>query len=227
MIITWERMAFLLLQATGETFYMVGVTTVIAILLGFPLGLLLYVTKKGSLGPSKSLYSGLSFFVNIGRSIPFAILIVAVIPVTRWILGTSIGTSAAIIPLTLGSIPFYARLVESVFAEVPGILLTSGVIMGSSLRQIVIHILIPESFPGLVRITSLLMVTIINYTALAGLVGGGGLGALAIQYGYQRFDVCMMVSTVFVLVIIVEMCQAIGLALEQAILRQRGIHTEK
>ncbi len=220
----WHRMVELIVGATGETLYMVGITTLCAVALGFPLGFILYLTRKGGLSPSTMLYGMLSFCVNIGRSIPFAILIVAVIPLTRCILGTSIGTTAAIVPLALGSIPFYARLIESIFAEVDPSIITSAVMMGSSIPQIIGRVLLPEALPGLIRITFLLIVTIINYSALAGLVGGGGLGALAIQYGYQKFDSSMMLATVVALLILVEVFQWMGILLERKILAQRGIN---
>ncbi len=201
-------MVYDLFIATGETLYMVITSTVFAVLLGLPLGTLLYSSKH--IRPMRKLHKSLSMFINMSRSIPFIILMVAIIPFTRLIVGTSIGMNAAIVPLTLGAAPFFARLVDNVYHSLPTGLIETGYSMGANTRQIILHILLPEAKPALIHAITVTAITLVNYSAMAGTVGAGGLGTLAINYGYQRFDAGVMVSTVIVLIIMVQLTQMIG-----------------
>lgn len=197
-----------LITATGETLYMVFASTLFALMLGLPLGIMLYVTR--SIKPNPKLNKILSSLINIFRSIPFIILLVALIPFTRLLVGTSIGINAAIVPLSLGATPFFARLVDTIFQSLPSGLVETGYAMGANSRQIITHILLPEAIPGLIHALTVTAITLVNYSAMAGTVGAGGLGTLAINYGYQRFDAGVMVSTVIVLIILVQLIQSFG-----------------
>lgn len=201
-------MVFNLLTATGETLYMVFTSTLFAIFLGLPLGTLLYSSKY--IKPAPQLNKLLSFLINITRSIPFIILLVAIIPLTRLLVGTSIGMNAAIVPLTIGATPFFARLVDNIYQGLPLGLIETGYSMGANTRQIIFHILLPEAKPALIHAITVTAITLVNYSAMAGTVGAGGLGTLAINYGYQRFDAGVMVSTVVVLIIMVQVMQMCG-----------------
>jgi D-methionine transport system permease protein len=197
-----------LLVATGETLYMVLVSTLFALLLGLPLGTLLYSTSR--IKPNPKLHKLVSGLINIFRSIPFIILLVAIIPLTRLIVGTSIGMNAAIVPLSLGATPFFARLVDNTYQALPAGLIETGYAMGASTRQIIFHILLPEAKHGLIHAITVTAITLVNYSAMAGTVGAGGLGTLAINYGYQRFDAGMMLATVVILIILVQLIQMCG-----------------
>jgi D-methionine transport system permease protein len=197
-----------LLVATGETLYMVFASTLFAVILGLPLGTLLFTS--GQIKPHPFLHRIIAGFINISRSIPFIILLVALIPFTRLLVGTSIGIYAAMVPLTLGATPFFARLVENVYKSLPPGLIETGFAMGASTRQIIRYILLPEGMASLIHAVTITAITLVNYSAMAGTVGGGGLGDLAIRYGYQRFDVSVMLSTVGILILIVQLIQMIG-----------------
>lgn len=201
-------MVYDLLNATGETLYMVITSTFFAVLLGLPLGTLLYSSKR--IKPNPKMHKILSAIINVFRSIPFIILLVAIIPLTRLIVGTSIGMNAAIVPLTLGATPFFARLVDNVYQSLPSGLIETGYAMGASTGQIIYHILLPEAKPGLIHAITVTAITLVNYSAMAGTVGAGGLGTLAINYGYQRFNAGIMFSTVVVLIILVQLMQMGG-----------------
>ncbi|CAM2949104.1 methionine ABC transporter permease [Legionella worsleiensis] len=201
-------MVFDLLNATGETLYMVITSTFFAVLLGFPLGTLLYASHRIKNNPK--LHKTLSVIINVLRSIPFIILLVAIIPLTRLIVGTSIGMNAAIVPLTIGAIPFFARLVDNVYQSLPSGLIETGYAMGASPNQIIRHILLPEAKSGLIHAITVTAITLINYSAMAGTVGAGGLGTLAINYGYQRFNAGIMIATVLVLILLVQLMQMTG-----------------
>ena len=205
----------LLFTALGETLFMVIVSTFFATLLGTGLGILLHITKPGQIMPCKKTHLLLETILNIGRSIPFIILLVAIIPLTRFLVGTSIGTVAAIVPLTLGTIPFTARLIAGVLIEIPPGLIDMANALGLTTYQIVTKILIPESLPGIINSTIVTMLTLVNYSAMAGAIGGGGLGDIAIRYGYQRFDTTVMVVTVLILVLLVQFIQSAGNLLVQ------------
>jgi D-methionine transport system permease protein len=205
----WELINSLLL-ATQETFYMVGVSAVVAILLGLPVGLLLVMTSPGNVLYAPKLNKILSAIVNTGRSFPFIILLVVLTPLTRLIVGTSIGSTAALVPLTLAAIPFFGRIAETSILEVDKGLIEAAEAMGCDYCQIVLKVLIPEALPSIVLGVTILIVSLLNSSAMAGAVGGGGLGNLAIQYGYQRFDVGVMFATIIVLILLVQIIQFFG-----------------
>lgn len=204
------EMTGILLNGLWETLEMVVVSCLFATVVGLPLGVLLFVTQRYQIVSSPILNKALGAIVNIVRSIPFIILMVAIIPFTRLIVGTSIGTQAAIVPLTIAAIPFVARLIESALAEVPSGLIEALESMGATPLKIVRRALLPESMAGIVRGVTLTLITLVGYSAMAGAVGGGGLGDIAIQYGYNRFDVRIMVATIIILVVVVQLLQWIG-----------------
>lgn len=201
-------MVYNLIQATGETLYMVLLSTFFALVLGLPLGTLLYSSKN--IKPNHRLHKLLSVTINIMRSIPFIILLVAIIPFTRLIVGTSIGLNAAVVPLSIGATPFFARLVDNVYQSLASGLIETGYSMGGSTLQIIWHILLPEARPGLIQALTVTAIALVNYSAMAGTVGAGGLGTLAINYGYQRFDPWTMLATVVILIIMVQAIQFLG-----------------
>ena len=202
-----------LIIATGETIYMVLVSTFFALLIGLPFGTILYTS--GRVKPNPILHRTLAGLINICRSIPFIILLVALIPLTRIIVGTSIGIHAAMVPLTLGAAPFFARLVDNAYQSLPSGLIDAGYAMGTNTWQMIRYILLPEARPALIHAMTVTAITLVNYSAMAGTVGGGGLGDLAIRYGYQRFNPGMMLATVAILVIIVQLLQMGGDRLAQ------------
>jgi D-methionine transport system permease protein len=199
-----------LAQASVETLVMVFGSALIAVLFGLPLGIWLWLTSPKGLSPHAVTHSLLSTCVNIMRSIPFIILMIALIPVTRFLVGSSIGTLAAIVPLAIGATPFFARLVANSFNEINTGLLEMGSAMGANHWQQVRYILLPETLPSLLQALTVTLITLVGYSAMAGTVGGGGLGALAINYGYQRFDISIMFSTVLILIIVVQLLQKLG-----------------
>lgn len=203
-------MSELILIATLETIFMVLVAGFIAVAIGLPTGVLLLTTRQGGILEAKALNKSLAFVVNILRSVPFIILIVALIPITRFILGTSIGTVATILPLSIGAIPFMARMIENALSEVSGGLIEAGHAMGATPWQIITKILLPEATPSIINGITVMLVTLIGYSAMAGAVGGGGLGSVAINYGYQRFDTAIMLITIVILVLLVQMIQYVG-----------------
>lgn len=198
------------LIATGETLYMTLAAAVIAVVIGLPLGVLLYLTRASGLTPHAFLARILSIVVNSLRSIPFIILLVALIPFTRIIIGTSIGTSAAIVPLCISAIPFVARMVENALLEISSGLIEAGIAMGATTMAIVRRILLPEALPSIINGMTVMLITLVGYSAMAGAVGGGGLGDLAIRYGYQRFNTTIMIVTIVILIVIVQCLQVIG-----------------
>ncbi len=200
----------LLWQATLETVYMVAVAAVVSAAGGLAGGMLLVATANGKVLRSPVVHRILAAIVNIGRSIPFIILMVAVVPLTRVIVGTSIGTDAAIVPLILAAIPYTARLVESALLEVDGGVIEAVTTMGATPWQLVTKAYLPEAVPALIRAMTIMVITLISYSAMAGAIGGGGLGDLAIRYGYQRFRPDVTVSTVVVLVAMVQAVQFTG-----------------
>jgi D-methionine transport system permease protein len=199
-----------LINSFWQTVEMVLVSGLIAVLVGLPLGVLLFVTQKNNLLSSPALNRVVGAIVNAMRSVPFIILMVAIIPLTRLIVGTSIGTAAAIVPLSLAAIPFVARLIESALQEVPIGLVEASQSMGATPLQIILKVLIPEALPTIIRGATLTLVTLVGYSAMAGAVGGGGLGNLAINYGYERFDIRIMLITVVILIVMVQVMQYIG-----------------
>jgi len=213
-VITWwtenTRLIELLVDSLWETLVMVFTSGFIGFAVGIPLGVLLHLSKKNGLLENTSMNKILGTVVNIGRSIPFIILLVALIPVTRFIVGSSIGTAAAIVPLTIGAIPFIARLVEGALLEVPSGLVEAAQAMGAKPMQIIKKVLLPEALPGIINAVTITLVTLVGYSAMAGTVGGGGLGDVGIRYGYQRFDATVMMITIVILVILVQMIQSLG-----------------
>ncbi|HEY3367321.1 MAG TPA: methionine ABC transporter permease [Symbiobacteriaceae bacterium] len=199
-----------LFTATGQTLFMVALSTVLAVLFGLPLGVALTVTDPNGVLPSPRVGRVLGAVVNTVRSVPFIILLVALIPVTRAILGTSIGSGAAVVGLTVAATPFLARLVESNLREVDRGVIEMALSMGATPMQVVTRVLLPEALPGLVSSLTVLVVNLIAYSAMAGAVGGGGLGQLAINYGYYRFRSDVMLTTVILLIIIVQLLQYAG-----------------
>lgn len=200
----------LLVQGLQETLLMVFISTAVALTLGTPLGVLLIITSPEHLWPRRFLHQALSGIVNAGRSLPFIILMVAIIPFTRLIVGTSIGTAAAIVPLSVAAIPFVARLVESALAEVDRGVIEAAVSMGASPWQIIRRVLFPEALPALILGATIAAISLVGYSAMAGAIGGGGLGDLAIRYGYQRFQGDVMLATVLILLALVELLQLAG-----------------
>ena len=200
----------LLLQAFAETVYMVFAAGIISFVIGIPIGILLCISDKNHIAPSTVVNQCLATVVNIGRSIPFIILMVAIIPVTRWITGTSIGTTAALVPLAISAIPFVAKIAENAFKQVAHGLLEAGKSMGASNWQLIFYILLPESRVALIHGLTLTLVTLVSFSAMAGAIGGGGLGDLAIRYGYQRFNSLIMIITVVILVGLVQAIQLLG-----------------
>jgi D-methionine transport system permease protein len=208
-------------MATLETVYMTFVSTVLACLLGFPLGVYLFVASPAGLAPRRVLYDVLSRIVNIFRSLPFIILMILLIPLTRIIVRTSIGPTAVIIPLSIAAAPFVARVAESALSEVKTGVLTAARAMGSTDFQIVRKVLIPEAMPALVSGLALTIINLIGYSAMAGAIGGGGLGSLAINYGYFRFRTDVTIGAVIVILILVEAVQMLGTAISRSLLAKR------
>lgn len=207
---------------TWNTLYMVLVSAFFAVLIGLPLGVILTITDKGHIQEHPKLHNFLEAIVNIGRSFPFAILMVALIPFTRFIVGTSLGTTASIVPLTIAAAPFVARLIESSLKEVDKHILEASIVMGSTPWQIITKVLLPEALPSIIQGITLSIVSLIGYSAMAGLVGGGGLGQVAIQYGYNRFNPFIMIVTVVLLILLVQAVQWIGNSIARAIMKKRG-----
>ena len=207
---TWEEMRPLLEQGTVDTLYMVLWATVVTIVAGLPLGVLLVLTDKGGLLQNRPLNKVVGAIVNIGRSLPFIILLIALIPFTTFVVGTFIGPTAMIVPLAIGAIPFFARLVETSVREVDHGLVEAVQSMGGGIPTIVRKVLLPQALPSLVAAVTTTVIVLIGYSAMAGAVGGEGLGSKAVTYGYQRFDTTFMLVTVVVLVAIVTIVQLLG-----------------
>ena len=200
----------LLTKALGETVYMVAVSMVISSALGIPLGVLLHVTARGEILDAPAVNRSIGAVVNAIRSIPFIILMVAIIPLTRLIVGSAIGTTAAMVPLVIASVPFIGRQVETSLREVPLGLIEAALSMGATPLQIVTRVLLPESMPGIVSQLTTVVIALVGESAMAGAIGGGGLGDLAIRYGYQRFRPDIMLATVVILIVLVQLVQFVG-----------------
>lgn len=197
-------------QATIDTLTMTGVSLVFTILLGLPLGVLLFLTGRGQLLEQRGVYAVLSLVVNVLRSLPFIILLIVMIPVTLALVGTSLGVEGTIPPLVVGTTPFFARLVENVLREVDRGVIEACQAMGAKTRQIVLSALLPEALPGLLAAATVTTIALVSYAAMSGVVGGGGLGDLALRYGYQRFQTDVMIVTVSILVVLVQLLQVCG-----------------
>ncbi|QKW05552.1 ABC transporter permease [Streptomyces sp. NA04227] len=207
---TWSEMQPLLEQASWDTLYMVGWSTLIAVVGGLPLGVLLVLTDRGGLLGNPLLNKVIGQVVNVARSMPFIILMVALMDFTRWTVGTTIGREAAIVPLAIGAIPFFARLVETAVREVDGGLVEAVQSMGGNTWTVVRKVLVPEALPSLVSSATTTIVALIGYSAMAGTVGAGGLGDIAVRYGYQRFETDLMWITVAILAVVISVIQFLG-----------------
>lgn len=210
-----DQLIDLLLAGTLDTLIMVGVSALLAFLIGLPLAVILVNTSENGIYPSQKINQPIGWIINITRSIPFLILMVALIPITRWIVGTSYGVWAAVVPLTLAAIPFFARIAEVSLREVDQGLIEAAQAIGCNRQQIIWHVLLPEALPGIVAGFTVTIVTMINSSAIAGAIGAGGLGDIAYRYGYQRFDLTIMFAVILVLIVLVMLIQATGDALSQ------------
>ncbi|GAB2937259.1 methionine ABC transporter permease [Streptomyces sundarbansensis] len=218
---TWSEMQPLLAQGTYDTLYMVLWSALVTVVGGLPLGVLLVLTDKGGLLQNTLVNKVIGVIVNIGRSLPFIILLIALIPFTTWVVGTFIGPTAMIVPLAVGAIPFFARLVETAIREVDHGLVEAVQSMGGSIPTIVRKVLLPQALPSLVSGVTTTLIVLIGYSAMAGAVGGEGLGSKAVTYGFQRFDNQFMLITVALLIVIVTVIQLIG-DLTVRLLARRG-----
>ncbi|AXI38697.1 MAG: ABC transporter permease [Bacillaceae bacterium] len=212
----WPR----ILQATGETITMVIFTLIFASILGIIMGLLLFVTRKGNILENRFIFSFLNLLINIIRPIPFIIFLVAISPLTRFVVGTTIGTTAAIFPMTIAAAFAIARVVENNLVSIDPGIIEAAKAMGASPIQIIFGVLIPEALGPLILGITFITVGLIDFSAMAGTVGGGGLGDLAMTYGYQRFDTSVMIVTVVILIILVQIAQFIGNMLSRFFLRR-------
>ncbi|WP_315114720.1 methionine ABC transporter permease [uncultured Clostridium sp.] len=200
----------ILITALKETMFMVGYSTMFAVIIGFILAIVLVVTDDKGLKPNKFIFSILDLLINVLRSFPFIILMIAIIPLTKLLVGKSIGTPAAIVPLTIGAAPFAARVLESALKEVEPGLIEAAKSFGATNTQILFRVMVKEAFPSIIRGIILTIINLIGYSAMAGAVGGGGLGHVAISYGYNRFNTEIMIYTVIVLIILVQIIQSFG-----------------
>ena len=200
----------LLLEATIDTLYMTFISPFLAFMIGLGLAIILVLTKPNGLKPNKGIYNTLDLIVNVLRSFPFIILIIVLFPLTKFIVGTSIGTSAAIVPLTIGSAPFIARLIENAMNEVDYGVIEAALSYGANKTQILFKIMFIEALPSIINAITLTLIVVIGFTAMAGAVGGGGLGDVAMRYGFQRFRPDIMAYTVIILIVLVQVIQMIG-----------------
>jgi D-methionine transport system permease protein len=197
-------------QATLDTLAMLGGSMILTVLLGLPLGVILFLTGKGQMLQSRLANGALSLLVNVLRSVPFVILLIVMIPLTVALVGTSLGVAGAIPPLVAGAAPFFARLVETALREVDKGVIEASFAMGAKRRQVVLGALLPEALPGLIAAATVTAIALVSYTAMAGVVGAGGLGDLAIRFGYQRFQTDVMIVTVVLMLVLVQVLQMIG-----------------
>ncbi|QIH08228.1 MULTISPECIES: methionine ABC transporter permease [unclassified Pseudomonas] len=217
----WQELAQLLLTATGETLYMVLLAALFTVLIGLPLGVLLFVSRPQGLLPMVRLNRLLGALVNLGRSLPFVVLLIALIPLTRMVVGTTLGSTAAVVPITIGAFPFFARIVENALDEVDKGRVESVLAMGGHIGHVIFKALLPEALPTLLAGLTLTLVLLIGFSSMAGVIGGGGLGDLAIRYGYQRFNNQVMFATVVVLVVLVQCVQSVGDRLVRSLAHRR------
>ena len=204
--VDWQEIGY----ASLDTLNMLGGATLFTVLLGLPQGVLLFLTGPRQMFEQRALYAVLSLVVNVLRSVPFVILLILMIPLTVLITGTSLGVAGAIPPLVVGATPFFARLVETALREVDRGIIEATQAMGASTLQIIFRALLPEALPGLIAATTVTAITLVSYTAMSGLIGGGGLGDLAVRYGYQRYQPDVMAVTVILLLILVQVLQMVG-----------------
>lgn len=206
----WNEIHLLMLPAYGETWLMVGIVMLFVISLGGTLGVVLFNTSRGGLFPQPGLNRSLSWLVNIGRSLPFLVLMAAIIPFTFWLTGTTIGIPAAVIPMIVAGTPFFARLVENALRELPADVTAVGLVSGGSRWQVIAGAQLSEALPAIVAAITLNVISMIEYSAIAGTIGAGGIGYLAVVYGYQRFDNHIMVATILVLIGTIQLIQFTG-----------------
>ncbi|QAT50401.1 ABC transporter permease [Caproiciproducens sp. NJN-50] len=216
-----ESTVLMLLQGIGESLYMTLLSTLFAYMIGLPVGIFLVTSSKDGLHPCTGLFKTLDVIVNLTRSVPFLILLVAIIPFTRLVTGTIIGSTATVVPLTLSAAPFVARLVESSLKEVDAGVVEAAQSMGASNVQIVWKVLLPEARPSLLVGCAIAVTTVLGYSAMAGFVGGGGLGTIAINYGYYRYQNGIMLMTVVLLVLIVQVFQGFGMKMAASFDRRK------
>ncbi|UUV19057.1 ABC transporter permease [Fusobacteria bacterium ZRK30] len=205
-----DKIISLLLPAFNETIYMVFFSVIFSLLIGIPMGILLYVTKPDNILPMNKLNKVLDLIINIGRSFPFIILMILVLPISRFIIGTTIGSTASIVPLSVSAAPFVARIIEGAVSEVDRGIIEASISLGASKFEIITKVLIPEALPSLIHGITLTIINLIGYSAMAGAIGGGGLGDVAIRYGYQRFQVDIMIISVISIIILVQIVQFTG-----------------
>ncbi len=208
--LTWEDLWSLLLDGTLDTLYMVALAALFTLLIGLPLGVLLFVTRRGGVMSAPRLNQLLGSIINVGRSLPFIVLLIALIPFTRVIVGTTLGSTAAVVPITIGAFPFFARIVESALDEVDKGRIEAILSMGGNAWHVISKVLLPEALPALLAGITLTIVMLIGFSSMAGVIGGGGLGDLAIRYGYQRFNDQVMIGTVVIMVAMVQLVQSTG-----------------
>ncbi|QEK12994.1 ABC transporter permease [Crassaminicella thermophila] len=207
----------LLTPSLFETLYMVFISVFFTIIFGLPLGIILVVTDQDHILPNPWLNNVLSYIINITRSLPFIILMIFIIPFTRLVVGTTIGTTAAIVPLIIAATPFFARVVESSIREVDWGVVEASIAMGATPTQIIMKVLIPEAMSSLILGITITIINVLGYSAMAGVVGGGGLGDLAVRYGYHRFQTDVMIATVILLIVLVQIIQSTGNKIAQII----------
>ena len=206
----WDDLWPLLLEGSLDTLYMVSLAALFTVLIGLPLGVLLFLTRRDGVLPAPLFNQVIGSLVNVGRSLPFIVLLIALIPFTRIIIGTTLGSTAAVVPITIGAFPFFARVVENALDEVDKGRIEAILSMGGNVWHIISKVLLPEALPALLAGITLTIVMLIGFSSMAGVIGGGGLGDLAIRYGYQRFNDQVMVGTVVILVAMVQLVQSIG-----------------
>ena len=206
-----SQLISIMVEGTIESLYMTLVSTALSYLFGIPIGVILFITDKGGIAENKVINTQFGVIVNLLRSVPFIILLVAIIPFTRFVVGTSIGATATIVPLVVAATPFIARMVESSLKEVDGGVIEAALSMGSNNWQIITKVLLPEAKPSLIVGSTIAITTILGYSAMAGFVGGGGLGSIGINYGYYKYQTDIMFITVILLVIIVQIFQETGM----------------
>lgn len=207
---SWDELWPMLLNGTLETVYMVALAAFFTVLIGLPLGVLLYISRANGLLPMPKTNAVLGAIINVGRSLPFIVLLIALIPFTRLLIGTTLGSTAAVVPITIGAFPFFARLTENALDEVDYGRIEAILSMGGSVWHVIAKALLPEALPTLLAGITLTIVMLIGFSSMAGVIGGGGLGDLAIRYGYQRFNDQVMVGTVVILVVLVQGVQMTG-----------------
>ncbi|WBT60678.1 methionine ABC transporter permease [Kosakonia oryzendophytica] len=217
----WEDLWPLLVNGTLETLYMVGLAAFFTILIGLPVGVLLFISRSNGLAPMPKVNTILGALINIGRSLPFIVLLIALIPFTRLLIGTTLGSTAAVVPVTIGAFPFFARLTESALDEVDYGRIEAILSMGGNIWHVIGKALLPEALPTLLAAITLTVVMLIGFTSMAGVIGGGGLGDLAIRYGYQRFNDQVMAGTVIILVAMVQGVQMTGERLVRRLAHRR------